>query len=282
MKTILVATDFSETASHAAYYAISMAMQIGFPRIILYHSYDIPYASSEIPLPEPDNIRQLHEKSLEFLEYLKNDLMTVAGKQIIVDIHTNEIPLVLGIETFIEQEDIQMVVMGTTGKGKVERTLFGSNCLSLAKECTVPLLLVPYEAPVERIKRIVLATDLKEIVQIGPVMTIKNMIHTLKAKLFILNVDQNESEHYSPDIIAQQSALHKLWDAENPEYHFSNHKDSAAGIMAFAEEKDIQLVVAIPRKYSFFESLFNRSLTEKLAYHSHIPLLFINKTQLLD
>jgi len=282
MKTILVATDFSETASHAAYYAVSVAMQIGFPRIILYHSYDIPYASSDIPLPEPDNIRQLHEKSVEFLEYLKNDLIIVAGKQIIIDIHTNESPLALAIETFIAEEDIQLVVMGTTGKGKIENILLGSNCLSLAKECTVPLLLVPYEAPVERIKRIVLATDLKEVAEISPVMTIKNLIHALQAKLFILNVDHNESEHYSPDIITQQSALHKLWDAENPEYHFTDHKDCAAGIMAFAEEKDIQLVIAIPKKYSFFQSLFHRSLTEKLAYHSHIPLLFIKKTQFLD
>lgn len=282
MKTILVATDFSETASHAAYYSVSMAMQIGFPRIMLYHSYDIPYASSDIPLPEPDNIQQLHEKSVAFLEYLKNDLTTVAGQQITIDIHTNESPLLLAIETFVQEEDIQLVVMGTTGKRKIEKILLGSNCQSLAKECTVPLLLVPYEAPVERIKRIVLATDLKEVAEISPVMTIKNLIHALQAKLFILNVDYNESEHYSPDIIAQQKALHKLWDDENPEYHFTNNKDCAAGIAAFAEEKDIQLVIAIPRKHSFFQSLFHRSLTEKLAYHSHIPLLFVKKTQFLD
>lgn len=282
MKTILVATDFSETASHAAYYAVSMAMQIGIPRIILYHSYDIPYVSSDLPLPEPDNIQQLHEKSVEFLEYLKNDLLTVSSRKIRIEAHTNEHPLALAIETFIEEEDIELVVMGTTGKSRIEKILVGSNCLSLAKECTVPLLLVPFEAPVERIKRVALATDLKEVAEISPVMAIKTFVHTLQAKLFILNVEHNESDHYSPDIIAQQTALHKLWDSENPEYHFTDHKDCAAGIMDFVEERDIQLVIAIPKKYSFFQSLFHRSVTEKLAYHSHIPLLFIRKTELID
>ncbi|MNV56860.1 hypothetical protein D3C71_1491650 [compost metagenome] len=52
--------------------------------------------------------------------------------------------------------------------------------------------------------------------------------------------------------------------------------------MSFAEENDIQLVIAIPKKYAFFQSLFHRSLTEKLAYHSHIPLLFIKRSELID
>lgn len=282
MKTILVATDFSETASHAAYYAVSIAWQIGFSRIILYHSYDIPYVSSELPLPEPADVKQLHQQSLEFLEYLRNDLLTLGNQQTLIEVHTDERPLMLAVQAFTAEEEIELVVMGIRGKNKIEKLLLGSNSLNVAKECDVPLLLIPLEAPIERIKRIALATDLKEVAEISPVVTIKKLIHALKAKLFILNVDYNESEHYSPDIIAQQTALHKLWDDENPEYHFTNHKDCAAGIMSFAEENDIQLVIAIPKKYAFFQSLFHRSLTEKLAYHSHIPLLFIKRSELID
>lgn len=45
--------------------------------------------------------------------------------------------------------------------------------------------------------------------------------------------------------------------------------------MDFAEDEDVDLVITIPKKFGFFESLFKRSVTKKLAYHTEIPLLIL-------
>jgi hypothetical protein len=47
--------------------------------------------------------------------------------------------------------------------------------------------------------------------------------------------------------------------------------------MRFADREDIQLVITLPQKYGFFESLFHRSVTKKLAFHTHLPLLLLNE-----
>jgi hypothetical protein len=40
---------------------------------------------------------------------------------------------------------------------------------------------------------------------------------------------------------------------------------------------DIQLVIMVPEKYGFFKSLFHHSVTKKLAFHTHIPLLLLKE-----
>ena len=42
MKTIIVPTDFSDTARNAALYAINLAKQLGCKKIILYNAYQTP------------------------------------------------------------------------------------------------------------------------------------------------------------------------------------------------------------------------------------------------
>ncbi len=37
------------------------------------------------------------------------------------------------------------------------------------------------------------------------------------------------------------------------------------GILQFAADKDARLVIALPRKYSFFQSLMHSSISKKLA-----------------
>lgn len=281
MKTILVATDFSENASHAAYYATALTLQIGISRLILYHSYDVAYQATDLPIPEPHEIQTIHKQSTEFLEYLKKDLESVATGDTIIEIHTDERPLSTGIEILCKEKDIRLIVMGTTGKSKMEKVLLGSNSFHIANECNIPLLLVPLESPVERIKRVVLATDLKNVAEISPVNLIKSFLHVLNAKLFILNVD-NDCDQNNPETIKEQESLHQLWDSEDAEYHYTKHEDIAMGIMKFADEQQAQLVIAVPRKHGFFHSLFHRSLTEKLAYHSHIPLLFVKRNKWED
>jgi nucleotide-binding universal stress UspA family protein len=275
VKSILVLIDFSDAAANAARYVSAVASRFKTSEIILYHSLAIPLAT-DIPLQTPPVAVNFYQESINKLNQLKDEMQALVSDYTSITVRSDERTLVSAVNILAEQYHSGLVVMGITGKSTLEKTFIGSNTITIAKECKVPLLIVPAEAVFDDIKRVVFACDLKKVSETTPTQAIKTLIHILNAKLFILNVT-HEEDHFNPDTIAELAALHRLWDDEQPEYHYTDHEDLVTGIMDFAKERQIQLVVTVPKEYGFFEGLFHRSLTKKLAYHTHLPLLLFKE-----
>lgn len=272
---ILVLTDFSAAATNAAKYAAAMARNFNSINIILYHSMSVPLAT-EIPLQTPPAAVDFQQETLSKLEELKNELLPLTGEGTAITVRTDERPLLAAVNMLAEQQQLGLVVMGITGKGNLERVFIGSNTITIAKECKVPLLIVPAGAVFEKINRVVFACDLKKVSETTPTQSIKTLVHKLDAKLYILNVAR-DGARFNPATINELAALHRLWDEEQPEYHYTDNDDLVKGIMDFTKEHQIQLLVTVPREYGFFEGIFHRSMTEKLAYHTHLPLLLFRE-----
>jgi hypothetical protein len=104
-------------------------------------------------------------------------------------------------------------------------------------------------------------------------------MQALNTRLLLLNVDHNESAHFNPDRITEQYNLHKLWDSEIPEYHYTDNPDVALGIMEFAKQHASGIVIIVAKSYGFFEGLFHKSMTRKLALNTQLPLLILKEAQ---
>ena len=50
-----------------------------------------------------------------------------------------------------------------------------------------------------------------------------------------------------------------------------------AGINQFVADNKIDMIVFIPKKHSFFNSIFHESNTKRMAFHSTIPLLALHE-----
>ena len=159
----------------------------------------------------------------------------------------------------------------------IERAIIGSNTITVAREITTPLLLVPHAANFEKIKKIVFATDLKDDLK-KAVTDIKAIVRKLGANLLILNIEKSRKEQRNTDSATEQVRLHEMWDEEKPEYYFRENDDIGNGIIDFIKTHDVQLVIAVPKRHTFFESLFHKSVTKRLTYHSPIPLLLLQPT----
>lgn len=273
MKTMLVLTDFSDSAYNAALYAAALTHQLEISKLVLYHSYEvIPPVQTVVPIPEPIDVGNIHN---ERLTILKNNLRSFIYEGTALEILTDDRPLIIAAEAIGLQQQAGLVIMGVTGKGRLKQILVGSSTINMARESSLPILLVPPEARFEKIRRAVFACDLKNVSASTPVKTIKSLIHTLDARLLVLNVDTEDQDNFEPDSLKEQFILHKLWDEEEPEYHYTTNNNIAQGVMEFAYEHNIQLVIAVPKKRGFFESIFKRSLTERLTFDLTIPLLLI-------
>ncbi len=274
MKTILILTDFSDPSLNAARYAAGLSSELPVTRIILYHSFQPLPMATELPVSPPLPLEDPYGRSSRQLNDLKNELSVKLSEGVHIETLTADGPFVSSVMSLVRDENVDMVVMGTSAKGTLERIIMGSNTLELIRRCTVPLLVIPPEATYKPVQVVAFASDLKDVSDKTPVQKIKPILDLLNARLMVFNVSEEGSFH--TDLIKEQKELHERWGTEKVEYHYVNNKDVAEGIMRFAEGNNVQLVIVIPGKHEFFESFFHRSISKKLAYHTRIPLLIVN------
>jgi nucleotide-binding universal stress UspA family protein len=275
MNSLLVPTDFSDTANNAGLYAVSLAEDLGIQKIILYNAYQAPIsADPSMPAVQLFDIDILKKTSKDGLEKFRSQLQSVCKKPMLFETKAEFQMLTSGVEELCKKEQIDAIIMGITGGSKLEEVLIGSNTISVAKHVTVPVFIIPGNTSYKPVKQILLACDFKKVVDTMPVAAIKNLVETTGAKLQILNVSEKPTK---PDEQFESLLLDTLFQGYQPQYHFIHDTHFAEAINNFADTHAIDLIITIPKKHGLFEGLFKKSHTRSLAFHSHIPLMVIHE-----
>ena len=156
MKTILVPTDFSETAKNAAVYAISFAKQVKAAKIILYNAFQTPVVTDpNMALVDVIDIDELKRNSEVHLERFKTVLLPFcAGTDITIETLSEYGMVSVDINEICGNNNIDVIVMGVTGAGKLTETLIGSFAIDVARHSQVPVIIVPPGAYYSEIKEI--------------------------------------------------------------------------------------------------------------------------------
>jgi nucleotide-binding universal stress UspA family protein len=275
MKKILVPTDFSDTSKNAALFAAQMVADLQDAKIILIHVSDkITGGSDGSPLTEDDDDRRII--LTQALSQLSDELLAVV-KVPIEFVMEKGTSLVETLTRYVRYQAIDLVVMGITGATRLEQIFMGSNTLEMAKESACPVLIVPPDAKYRKIKNVVLASDFKDVDTTIPLAPVKATLDLFKPALHVVNVD---SEHYvelTDEYKAERKKLETMLKDYAPEFYFIRQYDFFDAISQFADDKNIDLIVIVPRERSFLSGLFKTSHTKKLAYHSHVPIVAIHE-----
>lgn len=276
MKKFLVPTDFSDTSKNAARYAAQAVAGVQDAKIILYNVSDkIAAGSDGTPLVETDSDRALILGSA--LAQLRDEIAPFAGTTKIETVLEYGSSLVETMERYVRHYDIDMVIMGITGATRLEQIFIGSNTLDMVNTAIVPVLIVPPDATFKQIKNVVLASDLKDVATTTPVAAIRSVLDIFKPTLHVVNVD---AEHYvavTDEYKAEVEILGSMLEDYKPEFFFIRQYDFYDAISQYTQDKNIDLVIIIPKKDSFISGLFKTSHTKKLAYHSHVPIIAIHE-----
>ncbi|NEU09345.1 universal stress protein [Flavihumibacter sp. R14] len=279
MKTILFPTDFSEASENAAHYLMGLAGQVDITEITLLHSYategpSIIYMSD---FTEPIVIRQDEVKAESVVRL--NDFRTRLAAMTAADIGISEISLDksldMAIPEIIREQNIDLVVSGIEPYGKTTDQSTGTKAIKIALDLQVPVLIIPADATYQRIETLLLTCDLKNVARSVPKDKLANLLTELEARLIVVNIDF-ENRHYRPDTLMEQTGLHRALDATGAEYFFIEHKDIVHGIVEFAEEKKVQMIISIPKEHGVFDRLFHPGVTKKLASVSPLPIMLIH------
>ena len=275
MKTIIVPTDFSPTATNAMTFAADMAVNIN-ASLMLLHVYQVPVSMTDVPVIMVSS-EELRKSTVAKLEEIRNSIKNrTAGKiKVYTDVRMGDVSDEL--EDVCKSIRPFAVIMGTRGASGVERVLFGSITLKAIRHLTWPVIVVPpgKEYGVG-IKKIGFACDFDKVVETTPIQFIRNMVKEYGAELHVLNVDY-ESKRFKPETPEESLMLHTLLEGMDPKYHFINHPDIEDGINEFVEKNNIDLLITIPKKHKLLDSLFKQSSTKQLITQSHVPVMCVHE-----
>jgi nucleotide-binding universal stress UspA family protein len=142
IKNILVPTDFSEPADAALEYAKTLAQEFN-GRIHLLHVVSEPYVypwGTDLPtIPISDLLTQSEDAARERLAQIATAATALAGR---IDVETAIGTPVERILDAIGDHHIDLVVIGTHGRGMVGHLLLGSVAERVVRRSPVPVLTV--------------------------------------------------------------------------------------------------------------------------------------------
>jgi nucleotide-binding universal stress UspA family protein len=257
MKTVIIPVDFSETSLNAARYAAEMLSGKPDASIILYNLYH-------------------HEDEFEmagtYLDSLKNELLRKGDKEIEC-VREKGSDLIDSLERLAYQKSATLIVMGITGKSPAKQALIGSNTLKIAMRDVCPVLIVPAQATFNGIRNVALASDFKDVEDVTPVTYIKAVLDFFKPNLHVVNVNSEIHIALNEELKEERAWLAEQFAEYNPEFYFITTFDFEETIEQFIQDKNIDIVINVPRNHGFYDSVFKQSATKKLAFHSSIPVL---------
>jgi nucleotide-binding universal stress UspA family protein len=257
MTTIIVPTDLSQVADNAARYAAQMIKGVYDVNFLLFHVCE-------------------HHEDKNSAEVLVNKLKEELQSRHMIKVETKIEQggdFIDCLERQARHSDANLIVMGITGKSKLEQVFMGSNTLKIIEKNVCPVLVVPATAQYFEIKNACLLSDFKDVQGSMPEVPIKNVLNLFRPALHIVNVN---SEHYvslTSDFMAERSRLLEMFQGYKPEFYFIGTFDLVETVQTFVADKNIDLLITVPRNHSFWGNLFKTSNTKKLVYESTIPIL---------
>lgn len=277
MKRILFPTDFSDAASTAFIYALRFADYFDAELLIL-HVYDLPIV--ETPTL-PDTTQEIFDivemNQFESFREQLPELHEIAQRRNLGHVKMRNIllygDLIYNINKVCKEEEADMIIMGTKGASGFKETFLGSTTASVIANASVPVLGIPVEAEYHPIKSIAFTTQYKDKDNdaLRKAMEIADKFGARIQCIYIKNDDD------PADIEDRINDWKMYYKDKNIDFFNIAGDHIEQTLLDFIEAQKVNMLIMRTHKRGFFEGLFHRSLTKKMAYHSKVPLLIFHE-----
>lgn len=273
---ILVPTDFSILSKVAVEYAIHLANRLDGV-ISLLHVVTI---TQPVRVSMHGKMRGLEE---DLMTFAKRDLFNLIkdvsyGLTTAEPIHSNVVrsaDFENAVKNEICRTNAEMIVMGTNGASGLKKTVIGSNTASVIEYSDVPVMAVPKNAEFRGFRDIVYATDLtnadeelKKVVSYAE--KFGSTIHMLHVAPSGSRVDELEARL---DSIVENQYYKNIVTLVLVDNFIEGAIDQYLGIAK------ADLLMMFTHNLTFYEKLFDRSHTRRMAFQSSVPLLAFQQTK---
>lgn len=270
MKTILVPIDFSRYSENALKVAAKIANKDDI-EIHLLHMLEIPSqlndaVSSGVPIPE----------IMLFIEKAQEKLQEAADKSFLKGIktvhHIKFEAAFKGILSFLSENKMDLIVMGSHGISGMEEIILGSNTEKVVRLSSVPVLVIKKETIEFKGEHFVFASDFSEEVK-KPFQKMLNFTQIFNARLSLVMVCTPNSfkttkiaEKIMSDFVAE-------FNIENYSINIFNDLNIESGIINFSRKVKADLIGLSTHGRTGLAHFFIGSVSEDLVNHTVRPVL---------
>ncbi|MEK6481843.1 universal stress protein [Catalinimonas sp. 4WD22] len=274
MKTILVLTDFSGAAKNAAMYTCQLASLLG-GKVLLVHAFPFPLPVTVKPITEVQ-LEEAKKERMKQLKILAHELHE--SYPLLIKRRMIEGFLIEEVNKLVEQNEVDLVVMGLRKEGKLSRGIFGSVASFVIERSTFPVLVIPEGVCFKIAENIVLATDflnLEDPLHLKPVRELAEIFNAEIKVLHVITKIHSLDTHFA---IARLQ-MDRYFYPSPCSYHLEEGEDILESIEKFLDKERAGLVALISHRHSFWEKLLRGTHTRKLLFETNIPLLVIHDPQ---
>ena len=278
MKKVLVPTDFSDNAWDALTYAIRLYDDIPCHFYIL-NSFQVgPSRVSNIKQQARNThlfriLQEDSENELKIIDnYIKENLLNNKHE---FETLSKSGSFITTLKRVVYSENIDMIVMGTTGATGTKEIFMGSNTIKAINNIDLcPIISVPQKYEYEEPEQVAFATDLKRHFNIIELNCLRELqlLHNFKIRIIhvkeenVLDTIQQHNmeafkQYFEPDSISFEEIL--------------TDTNVATAINDFVEDQKINMVCLVNYEHSFIEKLTHEPIIKKMSFHSSIPLLIL-------
>lgn len=282
MERILIATDFSANAAHAAEYGYALAAQLR-ANIVLCNAFNVP---AEVPeagamaWPQFEYEELLKDSATELKE-LENNLRRKTRTRWFEPFVTrvsNAGSVQEVISTAVVKEHISLMVMGTHGNTGLSGMIMGDHAKRMIDEARCPLLLIPAAAEPGLIKKVAFATDFKDPEKdLQAIFKLIPVLKKLNAELLITHVYEDADQAIDMKVQIESFLLELSNKADFPNiyYRILKSDEPEEGLDWLCRFGQVNMLAMVHRERSFLERLLKGSYTKKMAHRITVPLLVI-------
>ncbi|WP_214070064.1 universal stress protein [Mucilaginibacter sp. dw_454] len=280
MKNLLIATDFSPNATHAAKYGYHLARQM-HTGVFLCHAMTIP---AEMPQAgfvsltdtELDGLMQDSRAALLELQQELAHQGGGAGFQPKVTQVMSAGTVTAVIQAQLLKHPAELVILGTHADSALGTFLLGDHGLQLRECLDQPILLVPPSAKTAAVKRIAFASDFsapdQDIKAISSLIVIAEKTGAALLLTHIYN-DQNHSADFLQWTKHLLLELIERSDYDQIDYMVVEDREVERGLEVLIRREKIDLLAMVHHEHAFIYELLHKSHSQEMSGQTPVPLL---------
>lgn len=279
MKKILVPVDFSDTSIHALHAACQLALRTGADLFLLnaneMAAYVVPVSEYAYTASALD-VAEYNKTANERIQNLKSGLLSDSRfKHLNIITAVREGLMVPVIREVIEEEGIDLIVMGTLGVSGWKELLIGSNTERVIRYAPCPVLVIPKGIDELKINRVVVPSNLKPDQKNAFKMVKKwQEIFGFEVHALYLNDPLGAMTHV--DIEAEKNRQMAAAGLRNVYLHlYGMTIDAEDAIRKYAQQVNADMIIMGTHQPRGLSHLLFGSLTEDTANHSPVPVLSV-------
>ena len=273
---ILAPTDFSRLSKVAILYAAQMAIKMKAELMIIHIVFG--QASVRAMMVSPKLEEEMKQIAREDMENLVAEIKKEVKGRLTITTH-----IILGFPVsemilgFMKKIKVDCVVTATQGATGLKKVLIGTNAAALMEDASAPVILVPRNSSYKALRRVVYASDLLHLDQ--ELSILRDFIKPYNAAIEVVHVLPEEAEDSIDAGDIRKDLIQKM-NYQKINFTLIHNDDITGALDNFMIDSKGDMLVMFTHKPGFFEKLFSRSVTRKIAFHSSIPMLTFNRKML--